>query len=418
MASETAFGRTVLADQTTEPTAEERRHAVCTAMAWAPGLIRYASRFTRSLEDAEDAYQRAMEIALTRAPVAGGDAFTAWLHVVIRNEAIAIADAQRRELPMPDDDLQASVAQERSAEIAEPDAVLAWRERYRAIQDAICGLTSAQRMCLMLRSAGLSRLEIEALTGYSERKVHRSIIEGRSRLHAWEIRMAAGEECARAAELIDMTVDNSASRRERRALSRHLHHCHACRSQYRSRRDQVRMLGSMVPSVLIGGEVLQNGLPDPSFVLAWWERVTSSAGVRTAQAMQVMMDLPALASTKAGAGAIAAAAAGAIGTPMVVDAVRSERAAPAPTARVQVAAGASTGPPATPPVRLATPAASATHTASSQQIRAQVTARTIPSASGAKRTDSPLFTYRTTIAGRGGARSSASRVAPALEFGP
>ena len=42
---------------------------VATAMASAPGLIRYASRFTRSVEDAEDAYQRAMEIALTRAPV-------------------------------------------------------------------------------------------------------------------------------------------------------------------------------------------------------------------------------------------------------------------------------------------------------------------------------------------------------------
>jgi RNA polymerase sigma factor (sigma-70 family) len=379
--------------------------------------VRFAARYAGSLQDAEDAYQRAMEIALMRAPVAGGDAFTAWLHVVIRNEAIAITDAQRRELPIPDDDLQASVAQERSAEIAQPDAVLEWRERYRAIQDAICGLTSAQRMCLMLRSAGLSRLEIEALTGYSERKVHRSIIEGRSRLQAWEIRMAAGEECARAGELIDMTVDNSASRRERRALSRHLHHCHACRSQYRSRRDQVRMLGSMVPTVLIGGEALLNGPPDPSFVLAWWERATSAAGVRTAQAMQVMMDLPALASTKAGAGAIAAAAAGALGTPMVVDAVRSERAAPTSAARVQAAA-APTGSPATPPIRLATPPASATRTTSPPPVRARVTARAASSTGGAKRTDSPSFTYRTSTPVRTGGRSSASRVSPAMEFGP
>ena len=412
------LSRNMLVDQPAEPTADERRRAVCAAMAWAPGLIRYASRFTRSIEDAEDVYQRAMEIALMRAPVTEADEFTAWLHVVIKNEAIAVADAHRRELPVTDDDLEASMTLERSAEIPEPDAVLEWRERYRAIQDAICGLTESQRMCLMLRSAGLSRVEIMSITGYSDRKVHRSIIEGRSRLHAWEIRMAAGEECARAGELIDMTVDNSASRRERRALSRHLHHCHACRSRYRSRRDQVRMLGSMVPAVLVGGEILQNGAPDPSFALAWWERVTSSAGVRTAQVMQVVMDVPAMASTKAGAGAIAAAAAGAIGTPIVIDAVRSERTVPAPTAIVQPATAAPTPSPGGPPIRLTTPfTPPAGRTTPAPRVRTDMTARAGAHVSSAKRAESPSTTYRTTTT-RSGVRSSAGRASATLEFGP
>ncbi len=315
----------MLADQTIEPSAEERRQAVCAALAGAPGLIRYAARFTRSIEDAEDAYQRSMEIALTRAPVIDAAGFSSWLHVVIKNEAMAIADARRRELPMTDRDLEASVTRDRATAPDGPDAVMEWRERYRAIHDAMCGLTHPQRTCLMLRSAGLSRPEIAAITGYSERKIHRSIIEARSRLHAWEIRMAAGAECERAGELIDMTMDDRATRRERRALSRHLHHCHACRLRYRGRRDQVRSLGSMVPVALVGGEMLQRGTPDPSLVLAWWERVANSASVRTAQAMQVMTDLPGLASTKAGAGAIAAAAAGAIGAPVMIDAVQSDR---------------------------------------------------------------------------------------------
>jgi len=38
------------------PTAEQRRAAACLAMSKAPGLIRFAARYTRSLHDAEDAY--------------------------------------------------------------------------------------------------------------------------------------------------------------------------------------------------------------------------------------------------------------------------------------------------------------------------------------------------------------------------
>ena len=81
------------------PTDDERRAAACRAMAAAPGLIRFASRYTRSLHDAEDAYQRTMEIALTRAPVTEPRRFMAWLHTVLRNEALAVAGARRREGP-------------------------------------------------------------------------------------------------------------------------------------------------------------------------------------------------------------------------------------------------------------------------------------------------------------------------------
>src|SRR5438046_7747443 len=81
------------------PTTEERRRAAARAMAGAPGLVRYAARFTHSLPDAEDAYQRSMEIALTRAPVTEPRRFTAWLHTVIKHEALAIAAARRRGAP-------------------------------------------------------------------------------------------------------------------------------------------------------------------------------------------------------------------------------------------------------------------------------------------------------------------------------
>ena len=46
--------------RTAFPTDEQRRAAACMAMSKAPGLIRFAARYTRSLHDAEDAYQRSM----------------------------------------------------------------------------------------------------------------------------------------------------------------------------------------------------------------------------------------------------------------------------------------------------------------------------------------------------------------------
>ena len=41
---------------TPEPTSDERRQAVCRAVAQAPGLIRHAARFSATIADAEDAY--------------------------------------------------------------------------------------------------------------------------------------------------------------------------------------------------------------------------------------------------------------------------------------------------------------------------------------------------------------------------
>jgi hypothetical protein len=228
--------------------------------------------------------------------------------------------------------------------------------------------------------------------------------------------MAAGAECERAGELIDMTMDERATRRERRALSRHLHHCHACRLRYRSRRDQVRALGSMVPVALIGGEFLQRGTPDPSFVLAWWERVANSASVRTTQAMQVMVDLPTLASTKAGAGAIAAAAAGAIGAPVMIDAVRSDRPVQTPPAiRASVITPPDVRPRAQAPLVTTTPAPARSGAAPS--VHAQLPGRAM-SRIASRTPPGPVTSAARAARSASGARSPATGAAAALEFGP
>jgi RNA polymerase sigma factor (sigma-70 family) len=411
----------LLATDITEPTAEDRRQAVCMAMTWAPGLIRFAARYTKSLEDAEDAYQRAMEVALTSAPVTDPDAFVPWLHKVILREAAVLARARQREEPTPDEDLDATITAQ-FEQPAGPDAVAEWRERYRGLQDAWTGLTEAQKLCLMLRSKGVSRPEIQLITGFSERKVHRSISEGRARLTAWEVRMASGEECDAMTELIERVIDESASRRDRRVLSRHVGHCQACRARYRGQRAQLQLLGSLVPTVLVGTHMLQAGPRDPSLALTWWDRVSTSATARSAQAVQVMMDVPALASTKAGAGAIAAAAAGVVGTPMVIDAVTTRETRPAPIAQVVTVApvppaSASTTP-ATKQVKKPIRTLPArTHAATQSQATVTVVTRRAPRVDVASTHRAAGVTHTTRRAATPVARPSRN-TSPALEFGP
>lgn len=313
------------------PTAEERRHAACMAMARAPGLIRFASRYTSSLHDAEDAYQRSMEIALTSAPVTEPRRFMAWLHAVLRNEALALARARRREAPGAEADLADAVAG--GVEDGLPLHALAeWRERYRSIQDGLAGLTDAQRICLILQSAGASYERIRQITGYSLRKVERSVLEGRASLRSWEVRLQTGEVCERLHPAIDRVALGHASAGERRSVARHVRHCGPCRALLRDRRESNEWLGALAPVALFAGESFLR-TPDPTPAIAWWERIATGATVRAGTAIQMAMELPGAALAKVGAGTAAVVIAGAAGIPLVTDAVHPAPTAPAAAVR-------------------------------------------------------------------------------------
>ncbi len=323
------------------PTDAERRRAACDAMSAAPGLIRYAVRYTRSLHDAEDAYQRAMEIALTRAPTVEPQRFMAWLRTVLRNEALAVSSARRREGP----GLGADVADAEGATVEEAvpvDVLAEWRERYRSIQDGLAGLTDAQRTCLMLQTAGASYERIHEITGFSLRKVERSVLEGRAGLARWEVRLASGEACSRLDAAIWRVAGGQATPKEQRAVSRHVKHCGACRATLRDRRQSNEWLAALVPVALIGGQVMA-GAPDPTPMFPWWERVAEGATVRVGTMVHMAMELPGTALAKVGAGTAAAVVAGAAALPLVTDAA-APNAAAAPAAPVVAEATAAPAP--------------------------------------------------------------------------
>src|SRR5918996_3035899 len=64
---------------------------------------RTARRFSLCAHDAEDAYQRSLEILLTKAPTACRDELRPWLHTVIKHEALALRRQRERSVSGEDD---------------------------------------------------------------------------------------------------------------------------------------------------------------------------------------------------------------------------------------------------------------------------------------------------------------------------
>ncbi len=319
-----------------EHAADARRRLCVSAMAGATGLLRYAARFAPTLEDAEDAYQRGMEIALTRGPTGDLQEFIAWLQVVIRNEATSISRHRIRESPAGEGVITNAIDAGTAADAA-PDAVAEWRERYRTLQDAMTSLSDAERVCLLLRTAGVSRAEIRSLTGFTERKVERCIVKGRQRLNAWHMDLNSGERCTRIRPALEHVADHEATGSERRSVSRHVRHCGICRSALRARRESNAGLMALVPVVLVGTAVAGAAVPDPSPAMGLMERGTTRATVAVGSAWQALLDLPQMMSAKVGAGALAITIAGVAGVPVVAQTMHGQN-----PAAVQISQAVST----------------------------------------------------------------------------
>ena len=147
---------------------------------------RTARRFSICPDDADDAYQRAVEILLTKAPDLEPSRLVAWMQVVTRREALAVGRARRR--------LLGPVAAGAGHEGFDPDLLagpgagpaerLEDRERTARVAERLRALKPAERRAVALQAAGCSYAEIQAITGWTYTKVNRCLAEGRARLQA------------------------------------------------------------------------------------------------------------------------------------------------------------------------------------------------------------------------------------------
>jgi RNA polymerase sigma factor (sigma-70 family) len=157
-------------------------------------LRRTARRHSLCGADAEDAYQRALLVALRKAPEIGPAALARWMHAVVRNEARAVRRASERSLGGPASGRPGAREVALAAvpsEDSEPFEVAQSRERVVRTARALATLKPQERRALALLAAGLSYAEIGELTGWSYTKVNRCLAEGRSALRDRMVRLEA-----------------------------------------------------------------------------------------------------------------------------------------------------------------------------------------------------------------------------------
>jgi RNA polymerase sigma factor (sigma-70 family) len=145
-----------------------------------------ARRVSLCGDDADDAYQRAVEILLTKGSMVDPARLPGWMAVVTRREALAVRRGRERLLgpaPLPGaESLGESAAEGVASERPGPAEVVERRERVAAARWALSALKANQRVALALQAGGYSYDEICDACGWTYTKVNRCLAEGRDRL--------------------------------------------------------------------------------------------------------------------------------------------------------------------------------------------------------------------------------------------
>jgi RNA polymerase sigma factor (sigma-70 family) len=215
-------------------------------------LIATARRYSLSAEDAEDAYQRGLEIMLTRAPSLQENELVPWLKTVVKHEAFTIRKQRQRAELAGDPELVSG--------FGPPTHEQAERlERLRVGVEAMSRLKPQEVRCLLLRAEGYSYKQICDETGWTYTKVNRCISEGRRSFLNRVAGIESGAECERMAPLLSRLVDGEASAEDMAAMRPHLRSCLACRATLREFRTAPARVAAFAP-LLVSPHVLARAL--------------------------------------------------------------------------------------------------------------------------------------------------------------
>src|SRR3954462_1834003 len=143
-------------------------------------LRRTARRYSLCGDDAEDAYQRALEILLMKAPTADLRELIRWMQTVTKHEAMAVRRNRERMLGGPparaahDGEEQDWVQLIPSPRDGPADQVER-RERVARTREALRTLKPQELRALTLLAEGYSYAEIGEITGWSYTNVDRPV---------------------------------------------------------------------------------------------------------------------------------------------------------------------------------------------------------------------------------------------------
>jgi RNA polymerase sigma factor (sigma-70 family) len=224
--------------------------------AHADSLLRTARRYSLCADDAQDAYQRGLEILMRHAHRLDAERAGGWLHTVVKREAMAINRSRQRFVGGDEVDLDA--LEIRTAPSPE-DRVLGF-ERVARSAEALQRLKPQEVRALWLKAMGNSYQEICDQTGWSYTKVNRCLAEGRKSFLARYAGIEAGEECRRWAPVLSAMVDGEATAEQMLELRPHLRNCAGCRAALRELRGSAAPLVALFP---VGGLALAGGDAGP-----------------------------------------------------------------------------------------------------------------------------------------------------------
>jgi RNA polymerase sigma factor (sigma-70 family) len=267
-------------------------------------VLRTARRYAATPEDAEDAYQRGLEILLTKAPAIPDSELLPWLKTVVKHEAFALRRGRER----------AGLVLAEPAEPAEDQVV--WgapvsthehverQEKLRLGAEAMKQLKPQEVRCLLLLAEGYSYKQIQQETGFSYTKVNRCLTEGRRRFLDRVAGIESGAECDRLAPLLSALADGEA--RDVTLLRPHLRGCLGCRATLRSYREAPARVAALLPpiAVVAGADAPALGLRGMEGILHWMHERSLGLAMRV-QGLAEMASAPKVAAVAASTAAIA-----------------------------------------------------------------------------------------------------------------
>lgn len=211
-------------------------------------LRRTARRFSLCEDDAEDAYQRALEIVLTKAPSERPRDLLRWTKTVVKHEALALRRYRERMLGIGFEEVGDPV-ERLATDNAGPGERTEQREANARTREALRALKQAELRSLTLLAAGYSYAEIGEMTGYSRTKVNRSLVEGRERFRRLLAGSESGERCEDLLPLLSAYCDGEASAAAEATVREHLRACATCRATMRAYRTAPATVAALAPAL-------------------------------------------------------------------------------------------------------------------------------------------------------------------------
>ena len=252
----------------------DRALVVATVAEHADSLLRVARRYTDCAADAEDAYQRTMEIFVRNASRLDAATAYKWVHTVCKHEALEVRRQRARLVGVAEEAALDALDDGRYVPSVEEHSER-FDEMTRAAE-ALRRLKPQEVTALVLKAQGLSYSEIAEREGWTYTKVNRCLTEGRRAFLARVAGIESGEECARWAPVLSAMADGEAKARDVLAIRPHLRNCAGCRATLGEMRRAPAAAALLLP-VGFAGVPAGGGLLDrlTELALAAQERVVA-----------------------------------------------------------------------------------------------------------------------------------------------